>query len=362
MLDLVEQGWRAIALVGRTVADVRQVMVEGSISGLLACARRRGYEVRYEPSKRKLVWSNGAVAYTYSGDKPDQLRGPEHDGAWVDELAAWRYPEAFDMLLFGLRVGQRPLVIATTTPRPAPHIRALVDSPTTHLTRGRTLDNAANLSPVALTKLLERYEGTRLGRQELDAELLGDTPGALWTQATLERWRVSRLPELVRIVVAVDPEASDGEDSAETGIVVAGMDRAGEGYVLDDATVKGAPLTWARTAIRAHEQWRADKVIGEANNGGDMVETTLRTVAPRLPYKKVWASRGKVTRAEPVAALYEQGKVHHCGVFAELEDQMCHWVPGMKSPDRLDALVWALTELMLPAEKPATMRQVRRTW
>jgi phage terminase large subunit-like protein len=347
VLDLVERGYRSIALVGRTVADVRQVMVEGPISGIVACARRRGYEANYEPSKRKVTFGNGAEAYTYSGDKPDQLRGPEHDAAWVDELAAWRYAESFDMLLFGLRIGIRPVVLATTTPRPVKHIRELLASPTTKVTRGRTLDNAANLSPIALAKLLEKYAGTRLGRQELDAELLDDTPGALWTRAILERSRVKNYPPLVRIVVAIDPEATVTEDSAETGIIVAGKDKAGHGYVLDDITVKGSPDTWARAAVAAYHRWEADKIIGEANNGGDMVESTVRTVDRSVHFAKVHASRGKFTRAEPVSALYEQGKVHHLGDLAELEDQMCTWVPGDTSPDRMDAAVWALTELML---------------
>jgi phage terminase large subunit-like protein len=360
--DLVEQGYRSIALVGRTVADVRQVMVEGPISGILACARRRGYEVLYEPSKRKLTWPNGAVAYTYSGDKPDQLRGPEHDAAWVDELAAWRYPESWDMLLFGLRIGIKPVVIATTTPRPVKHIRDLLASPTTHITRGRTLDNAANLSPIALKKLLEKYQGTRLGRQELDAELLDDVPGALWTRSILEKYRVRYTPVLVRIVVAIDPAASVTEDSAETGIIVAGIDRLGEGYVIDDLTLKGSPDTWAKAAVDAYRKYQADMIVGEANNGGDMVESTIRTVDKNVPFKKVWASRGKYTRAEPVSALYEQGKVHHVGTFAELEDQYCTWVPGEDSPDRMDAAVWALTELMLEEEKQSGMRQAKTKW
>jgi phage terminase large subunit-like protein len=266
------------------------------------------------------------------------------------------------MLLFGLRIGIRPVVLATTTPRPVKHIRDLLASPTTKITRGRTLDNAANLSPIALAKLLEKYAGTRLGRQELDAELLDDTPGALWTRRILELCRVKNHPPLVRIVVAIDPQAADNEDSAETGIIVAGKDKAGHGYILDDITVKGSPLTWGRAAVDAYHRWQADKIIGEANNGGDMVESTVRTVDPTVNFAKVHASRGKTTRAEPVSALYEQNKVHHLGELAELEDQMCTWVQGEKSPDRMDAAVWALTELLLGDEKEAGMRQMRAKW
>lgn len=347
VLDLVERGYRAIALIGRTVADVRSVMVDGPLSGILACAERRGYSVKYEPSKRKLTWPNGACAYTYSGDQPDQLRGPEHDAAWPDELAAWRYAETFDNLLFGLRIGPRPLVIATTTPRPVKLIRDLIASPTTHVTRGRTLDNAANLSPIALSRLLEKYQGTRLGRQELDAELLDDVPGALWNRSRIETCRVGRIPAMVRIVIAIDPAVTVTEDSNDTGMIVAGIDDRGYGYVIDDLSGSYSPDAWARRAVAAYHQYHADRIVAEVNNGGDLVEAVIRTVDPSVSYRAVRATRGKWTRAEPVAALYEQNKVFHAGSLPELEDQLCTWVPGEDSPDRLDAMVWGLTDLML---------------
>lgn len=347
VLDLVERGYRSIGLIARTVGDTRNVMIEGPMSGLEACARRRGYEVNYEPSKRKVTFPNGAVAYTYSGDNPDQLRGPEHDALWADELAAWRYAEAWDMAQFGLRIGERPLAIVTTTPRPVPHLRELLADPGTRVTRGSTYDNRANLSARALRKLEQQYGGTRLGRQELYAEILDDVPGALWTRTILDEGRVRNVPELVRIVVAIDPAVTAGENSDWTGIVVAGIGADRHGYVLDDLTVQTSPERWARIAVAAYERWKADRIIAESNNGGDMVATTLRTVDPLVPVRLVHAARGKRTRAEPVSALYEQGRVHHVGALPELEDQLCTWVPGDESPDRLDALVWALTDLML---------------
>lgn len=361
ILDLVETGkYSAVGLVARTVGDVRAVMVEGVKSGLLACARRRGYELLYEPSKRKITWPDGPVAFTYSGDKPDQLRGPEHDLLWADEFAAWRYPEAWDMALMGLRIGERPLALATTTPRPVAHVRELVADPGTFLTRGRTLDNAANLSDVALKKLLTKYEGTRLGRQELDAELLTDVPGALWTHTLIEKYRVRKAPSMKRIVVAIDPAVTSHEGSNETGIVVCGLGEDGHGYVLSDVSLRARPRKWAQVAIDAFELWKADRIIGESNNGGEMIEETLRTINQRIAYKNVHASRGKRTRAEPVSSLYEQGRVHHVGVLAELEDQMCTWVPDEEqSPDRLDAAVWALTELMLKTGKTMQRADVR---
>jgi phage terminase large subunit-like protein len=347
-LDLVEQGYRAGGLIGRTVADVRSVMVEGPLSGLLACARRRGYELNYEPSKRMITWPNGAVAYTYSGDKPDQLRGPEHDWLWADELAAWRYPDSWDMARFGLRIGQRPIALATTTPRPVKHIRDLIDDPETVVTRGSTYENAANLSKLALSVLEAKYGGTRLGRQELLAELLDDVPGALWTRTILDRYRVREVPQMRRIVVAVDPAATSGEDSDETGIVVEGVSGHGHGYVLADLSLQGRPLKWAQVVVDAYRLWRADLIVAESNNGGEMVESNIHTVDKHVPVKLIHASRGKRTRAEPISSLYEQGRIHHHGVFAELEDQMCTWVPDLDdSPDHMDAAVWGLTELML---------------
>lgn len=345
VLELVRQGNRRIALVARTAADVRDVMVEGE-SGILNCAPPWNRPL-YEPSKRRLTWPNGAIATTYSGDKPDQLRGPQHDGAWADELAAWRYAESWDQLLFGLRLGDDPRVVVTTTPRPVSHIIDLTKAPDTYLTVGTTYENIANLAPQAVKKLKAKYEGTRLGRQELLAVLLDDNPGALWRRHFIDDYRVMQYPDLNRLVVGVDPAASTSEDASDTGIVVAGIGDDGHGYVLEDVTLKGTPDEWGRAAVTAYHKFNAGVVVAEDNHGGDMVEHVIRTVDSRVAYHNVHASRGKKTRAQPVAALYEQGKVHHVGMFAELEDQMCQWEPGMNSPDRLDALVWSLTKLML---------------
>lgn len=343
--SVMERGYRRVALVGRTAADVRDVMVEGE-SGLLSVfpAWMRPH---YEPSKRRITFPNGAIATTYSGDKPDQLRGPQHDLAWCDEMAAWRYPESWDQLQFGLRLGEHPRSVVTTTPRPTKLIRELLSDETVHVTVGTTYENAANLAPPALAAFEKRYGGTRLGRQELLAEVLDDVPGALWTRYVLETARVKTAPELVRVVVGIDPAVTSTDESNETGIVVCGMDAKGDGYVLDDVSLRGTPSEWAKRAIRAYHLHEADRVIAEVNQGGEMVEQTIRTEDRSISFKAVRASKGKHTRAEPISALYEQGRVHHVGAFAELEDQMCTWVPGEDSPDRLDALVWALTELML---------------
>lgn len=345
---VMEQGYRRVALIGRTAADVRDVMVEGE-SGLLSVFPD-WERPNYEPSKRRITFSNGAIATTYSGDKPDQLRGPQHDLVWADELAAWRYEESWDQAQFGLRLGPRPIAIATTTPRPTKLIRELYNDPDVVVTEGTTYENAYNLARSALAKLRRKYEGTRLGRQELHAAILDDTPGALWTQGNIDAHRVTSTPSLSRIVVAIDPATTSHKESDETGIVVAGRGIDGDGYVLDDLTVKETPAGWARVAIQGFKDFNGDRVVGEVNNGGDMVEHTLRTEDKNIPYKSVWASRGKLIRAEPISALYEQGRVHHMGIFGKMEDEMCTWVPGEKSPNRMDALVWALTELMLGAE------------
>lgn len=341
---------RRVALVGPTAADVRDVMVEGE-SGILACAPA-GFRPEYEPSKRRLTWPNGALATTYSADEPDRLRGPQHDLAWCDEVAAWRFPAAWDMLLFGLRLGTDPRLLATTTPRPVRLIRDLMapDRADVAVRRGSTYANRDHLAPAFMEQILRRYEGTRLGRQEIEAELLADVPGALWTRATLDDGRVTRHPELARVVVAVDPEASSAEGAAETGIVVAGLGTDGHGYVLADLSLRASPATWGAAVVAAYHTHAADRVLGEVNNGGEMIERVIRTTpgGDRLPYTALHASRGKQARAEPVAGLYEQGRVHHVGVFPDLEDQLCNWVQGAgASPDRLDALVWALTALLV---------------
>lgn len=323
-------------------------MVEGE-SGLLNVSQDRPV---YEPSKRRLTWPNGATASTFSADEPDRLRGPQFHWAVCDELAAWRFPQAFDMLMLGLRLGDDPRCAIATTPRPTEIIRRLVASSTTVVTRGNTYENRANLADAFFSQIIGQYEGTRLGRQEINAEILEDVPGALWTRAMLDNLRVTQAPQLTRIVVAVDPEATSAENSAETGIIVAGLGMDKHGYVLDDRTIRGLPSAWAHQAIAAYHSRRADRIVYETNQGGDMVAHTLQTVEMSIPLKGVHASKNKQARAEPIAALYEQGKVHHVGVFAELEDQYCEWTPlnGQPSPDRLDAAVWALTELMVGAQ------------
>ena len=357
VVDRVEDGHRRIALVGATAADVRDVMVEGE-SGLMAVAPD-DMRPLYEPSKRRITFPGGAICTTYSADEPDRLRGPQHDAAWADELAAWRYPGAWDQLMFGLRLGDDPRCVVTTTPRPTKQIRELLAAATTAVTRGSTYDNAANLAPAFMESILAKYEGTRLGRQELYAEILDDVPGALWTLAMLDAARAgcpSPIPQAERLVVAVDPAITSGEDSDETGIIVAGR-RGKEAYVLADLTCRLSPDGWARRAVAAYHEHKADRIVAEANQGGDMVRSVLRTVDPTVPVKLVHATRGKRVRAEPIAALYEQGRVFHAGVFAEMEDQLVTWTPDSPtSPDRLDALVWALTDLDL--SRPTGVRTV----
>lgn len=352
--DCIAQGYQRGALVAPTAADARDVMVEGE-SGLMAICPPDNMP-DYEPSKRRLTWPNGALCTLYAAEKPDRLRGPQHDFFWADELAAWKYvQETWDMLMFGLRLGIRPKGVVTTTPRPIKTLKELLKMGNVITTKGGTLENRGNLAPSFFTAIIDKYQGTRLGRQELDAEILDDNPDALWSRKQIEDLRVNQAPDLVRVVVAIDPQATNNPNSAETGIVVAGKGRDGHGYVLDDVSIKGTPDQWASRAVNAYHEHKADRIIGEANNGGDMVEYTVRTIDRHVPYKKVHASRGKLIRAEPISALYEQGKIHHIGMFALLEDQMCEWVPGDTSPDRLDALVWAMTELMLGGGQLNTM-------
>lgn len=359
---------KRIALVGATAADVRDTMIEGP-SGLLACCPPWNMP-EYEPSKRRVTWPNGSVAIAYSADEPNRLRGPQHDSAWCDELAAWRFvQEAWDMLMFGLRMGDAPQCVITTTPRPLPLLREILADPGTVVTRGSLYENADNLAPSFVRKTIAKYEGTRLGRQEINGEVLDDVPGALWTRAMIDacRWRPrdntrkpeDQLPPMRRIVIAVDPAVSSGEDSDDTGIVAVGLGSDWQGYLLGDYTCHASPLEWAKVAANAFVHHGADRIVGEVNNGGDLVETVIRTVAPLAPFTKVHASRGKLVRAEPIAALYEQGRVHHVGSFPDLEDQLCNYVPGMMmdSPDRMDALVWGLTELFFSNDQTTTTRQ-----
>ena len=351
----VNAGCSRLALVGATASDVRDIMVEGE-SGILAISPKHG-RPEYQPGLRRLSWKNGAVATCFSADEPDRLRGPQHDAAWGDEIASWRYPDAWDQLMFGLRIGRNPRVVATTTPRPVKLIRDLLarEGKDVVVTRGRTVENAENLAPAFLSEIMRRYEGTRLGRQELDAEVLEDVPGALWQREWIDRDRVTAAPELKRIVVAIDPAVSTSEGSDETGIIIAGIGSDNHGYVIDDLSGRYQPRAWAQKAIEAYRQHDADRIIAEVNNGGEMVQATLRTVDPHIPFTAVHASRGKIIRAEPVSSLYEQRKVHHVGSFSVLEDQLCGFTSDFDrsragySPDRLDALVWAVSHLMVKA-------------
>lgn len=350
--------YKQIALVGETTGDVRNVMVEGE-SGLLA-VHPPAFRPEYFPSNRKLVWPNGAVAYTYNATEPDQLRGPQHDAAWCDELAKWKYMQAtWDQLQFGLRLGMDPRTIVTTTPQPKPLIRKLVaaDGGSTHVTRGATWDNADNMAASFIREIEEKYAGTRLGRQELEGEILEDIPGALWNHEDIDMARIHEedMPELEKIYVAVDPATSTEEHSDETGIVVVGFardkDGYARGYVLEDGSLKGTPEEWGRKATSLYRKWEADKIIAEKNQGGQMVESVLKTADRSVPVELVHASRGKYIRAEPVSALYEQKRVHHVGRFDKLEDQMCLFsIDNIRdantgSPDRVDALVWGLTKI-----------------
>jgi phage terminase large subunit-like protein len=353
-----------IALIAETQKDLEEVMVFGE-SGIFSVFPP-DQKPRITKKPIRIEFHTGAVANGYNATEPDQLRGPQFTTAWGDELAKWRYArETWDQLQFGLRLGDRPRQIITTTPRPIPVLREILSALTTVVTRGVTSDNAANLAPSFIRNIVAKYEGTRLGRQELAAEILDDVPDALWTRAALDRdrKRPDQCPPLKRVVVAIDPAAKKNEtpdDGAATGIVVAGVGEDGRGYVLDDATCRESPNGWARMAVACFDRHEADCVVGEINNGGEMVEATVRAARATVPFKEVTASRGKWTRAEPIAALYEQGRVSHVGTFAPLEDEMVNFGPngmvGRVSPDRVDALVWALTELFPAMTKKSAGR------
>ena len=348
-------GSKQIALIAETQKDLDSVMVPRLLSIYPENERPRAV---FKPTK--VIWPNGAVAMGYNGTEPDQLRGPEFDTAWVDELAKYRYArEVWDMLAFTMRAGDDPRVMISTTPRSIPVLREILKDATTVVTRGSTFDNAGNLPRAFLDKLKARYAGTRLGRQELDAELLDDLVGALWNrEKDIDNHRVHEAPDMQRIVVAVDPSgtAGDEDEGDSIGIVVAGLGVDARAYVLGDYTCKLSPDGWGRRAVEAYRDFEADRIVAERNFGGAMVEHVIRTVDKKVSYKEVTASRGKVVRAEPVAALYEQGRVSHVGSFPEMEDQMCMMGPtgyaGEGSPDRVDALVWALTDLMLGEDMP----------
>lgn len=356
------RGWvesgaaRRIALVSDTAADVRDVMVEGP-AGILAVCPPWDRPV-YEPTKRRLTWPNKAIATCYAAEAPDLLRGPEHDGAWCDELAKWKNLQkrdteggtAWSNLLMGLRIGAHPRCVVTTTPRPVKTLRDLLARSGVVITHGTSYENRANLSPDWYADVITPYEGTRLGRQELEGQLLTDTPGALWTAATLDAGRRLMPARLVRVVLAIDPPGTDRLEGAECGIVAAAVGEDGHGYVLHDFSCRATPAGWGKVAVTQYQSLQADRIVAEQNYGGQMVEHTIRTAAAdqdvAVSYAHVTATRGKQVRAEPIAALYEQGKVHHVGHLAKLEDELTTWTPGMKSPNRLDALVWALTDLL----------------
>ena len=345
------------AVVVPTFGDIRRVAF-GGVSGLLSVIPRQcllsGTGQGYNASSAEIRLWNGSKIMGFSAQEPERLRGPQFHRAWCDELAAWKYPEAFDQLMFGLRLGENPQCVITTTPKPSNIIKKLMSRDDVHVHRGSTFDNAANLAPKALKALEERYGGTTLGRQELYAEILEEVEGALWKQRDIDDQRISKenLPQLQRVVVGIDPAVSKGEDSDETGIVVAGKAENGHFYVLDDVSGHYTPDEWSRLAVRIFREYEADRIIAEVNNGGDMVGRMIRIVDETVPYKAVRATRGKTLRAEPISALYEQKKVHHVGVFGKMEDQMVTFNnSGKFSPDRMDALVWCLTELSISSGK-----------
>ena len=333
---------RRISLVGRTPGDVRDVMIEGE-SGLLAVFPPHQRPL-YEPSKRKMTFHNGAMATVFSSENPEQLRGPQSDSAWCDELATFKTPEAWDNLQLGLRLGN-PKQIVTTTPRPTRVIKDLFEDDSVVVTRGTTYENRANLAPAFFNRVIRRYEGTRRGQQELEGLLLDDVPGALWQRGLI---KYAAAPPLKRVVIGVDPSVGDSQDIAECGIVAVGEGVDGFFYVLQDYTLRGSPNRWARQVVMAYHDRPTDRIVPEVNNGGALVALTLRTIDPNIPIRPVRAAVGKDARAEPVAALYEQGRVFHIKPFNDLEDQMVNWVPGEgTSPDRVDALTWGMYELAL---------------
>ncbi len=353
---------KRIALIGQTLGDVRRTMIEGT-SGLMEIHPPHE-RPNFEPSKRRLTWPNGSIAEMFSAEDPDALRGPQFMAAWGDELCKWPNADTtWNMLQFALRLGEHPRQVMTTTPRPTALLKRIIKDPATIISRSKTTDNAAKLSGAFISSIRARYEGTRLGRQELDGELIEDRPDALWSRRELDRLRAKQTPELERIIVAIDPPVTEGAKADMCGLIAAGIGRDARCYILNDNSTKGlAPLKWAEAAIRLYHERGADRIVAEVNQGGDLVETVLRQVDPTVAIKKVHARRGKWLRAEPVAALYEQGRISHIGAFPELEDQMCDFGPGGlssgRSPDRLDALVWAVTELMLKVRVTPRMRRL----
>ena len=339
-----------VAVVVPTFGDIRRVAFGGP-SGILSFLPKelllQGRGQGYNATGQEIRLWNGSKIMGFSATEPDRLRGPQFHHAWCDEIAAWRYPETFDQLMFGLRLGEDPKCTITTTPKPTKLVKSLLARKRTCVTRGTTFENKANLAEAAVQQLEERYGGTRLGRQELYAEVLEDVEGALWNYQMIEdeRMKMDGIPEMQRVVVGIDPAVTHSANSDETGIVVAGRGVDDRFYVLSDRSIKASPDGWMREALDAFYLHDADKIIAEVNNGGDLVERLLRTIDSSVSYKKVTATRGKMVRAEPIAALYEQKRVSHVGNFDILETQMCEYAGEGKSPDRMDALVWALTEL-----------------
>ena len=331
---------RYVNLIGATADDARDIMIEGESGILSICPDDE--RPAYVASKRRLEWQNGAISLIFTADEPDRLRGKQHYKLWADELASWRYPEAWDQAMMGLRLGDNPQGIVTSTPKPTKLILDLINDKKNIVTSGTTYENKANLAPGFFDYVIKKYEGTRLGLQELEAKLLTDNPGALWKRDQIDANRVLQHPDLARVVVGVDPTASSTGD--EAGIITAGI--AGDDYyTLDDDSRQGTPQEWATAAVAAYHRHMADCIVAEKNNGGEMVEAVIKQVDPKVNVKLVWASRGKATRAEPIAAIAEQGRDHHVGYFPQLEDELCMWLPGESSPNRLDAKVWAITEL-----------------
>ena len=353
---------KRIALVGETLGDVRHVMIEG-VSGLMS-VHSDAERPRFEPSKMQLTWPNGAIAQMFGGDNPESLRGPQFDAAWIDEVAKWRDAErGFDMLNLALRLGANPQMVATTTPRAIPLLKKLMEDPSTVVTRSRTADNAANLAPTFVTEMTRRYSGTALARQELDGEIVDTRAGALWRRDWIDTHRVTACPEMKTIVVAVDPPVTATASSDACGIMVAGIGPDNRAYIIADRTIQGRePHVWARAAIAAYHDFQADRIVAEINQGGDLVISVLRQIDAAVSVQKVRATRGKWLRAEPVAALYAEGRVSHVGMMPQLEDQMCAFgadgLASGRSPDRLDALVWALTSLLLGNGRDPTIRSL----
>ncbi len=351
-----------ILMIAPIASEVQGVMIDGP-SGLMSCYPPDRRPV-YNSSRNTVVFPSGAVAITRSAEEPERLRGPQFTKFWADEICAWNYmEEAWDQIMFGFRMLTAQLQgVITTTPKPTKLLKRIISNPRAVVTRGSSYDNRLNLSEEYFRTVIAPYEGTRLGRQEINAEILEDTPGALWTQALIDatRWERQRVnvDDIIRVVIAVDPAVSNTATSDEHGIIVAALNRAGHVAVLDDLTMKGSPLDWGRVVVAAFRSHNADRVVGEVNNGGDLVAANVHGLDPNIPFRAVRASRGKYRRAEPVAALYEQGRIHHVGFFPKLEEQMCGYVPNIEqdSPDHMDALVWAVTELLLDEEKIPQIR------